>query len=287
MCFDRVVVPVQSATRSAGRRQVQRTAERPSGPPQGELRRVLLPRQPPVRARSARAVRDLPSQRGAAETAAAAALRVPPGAPRARRVGVPLRAGAGRAARLALTRRAALPRGVYWAARPASFRQRRWQRWQRRTDSARPQTAARAAQQNRYLQRLVEDEELRANLLAAYGAARSAYGRMSNGKPASAGAVRGSQAAARAEGGGERAARSIELAARAAQARASRRRARPLAAAARGRRPCSRSRSARACARRCSTCCSAPRRSSTTARPRLPATPAPGGCRRRLSSGLA
>jgi hypothetical protein len=44
--------------------------------------------------------------------------------------------------------------------------------------------AARAAQRNRYLQRLIEDEELRGSLLAAYGAARSAYGRMSNGKPA-------------------------------------------------------------------------------------------------------
>jgi hypothetical protein len=44
--------------------------------------------------------------------------------------------------------------------------------------------AARAAQRNRYLQRLVEDEELRSTLLTAYGAARSAYGRMSNGKPA-------------------------------------------------------------------------------------------------------
>jgi len=44
--------------------------------------------------------------------------------------------------------------------------------------------AARAAQRNRYLQRLVEDEELRGTLLTAYGAARSAYGRMSNGKPA-------------------------------------------------------------------------------------------------------
>jgi hypothetical protein len=43
--------------------------------------------------------------------------------------------------------------------------------------------AARAAQQRRYLQRLVEDEELRSNLLSAYAAARSAYGRMSNGKP--------------------------------------------------------------------------------------------------------
>jgi len=44
--------------------------------------------------------------------------------------------------------------------------------------------AARAAQRNRYVQRLLEDEELRSNLLLAYGAARSAYGRMNNGKPA-------------------------------------------------------------------------------------------------------
>jgi hypothetical protein len=44
--------------------------------------------------------------------------------------------------------------------------------------------AARAAQRNRYLQRLLEDEELRGSLVTAYGAARSAYGRMTNGKPA-------------------------------------------------------------------------------------------------------
>jgi hypothetical protein len=44
--------------------------------------------------------------------------------------------------------------------------------------------AVRTAQRNRYLQRLMQDEELRGNLLAAYGAARNAYGRMSNGKPA-------------------------------------------------------------------------------------------------------
>ena len=68
--------------------------------------------------------------------------------------------------------------------------------------------AARAAQQNRYLQRLIEDEELRSNLLSAYVAARSAYGRMSNGKPATPGAVRGSQAPTGAEGRGERAAAS-------------------------------------------------------------------------------
>ena len=45
--------------------------------------------------------------------------------------------------------------------------------------------AARAARHNRYIERLIEDEELRGSLIAAYGAARSAYGRMSNGKPAS------------------------------------------------------------------------------------------------------
>jgi hypothetical protein len=43
--------------------------------------------------------------------------------------------------------------------------------------------AARAAQGNRYIQRIVEDDELRSSLLTAYGAARSVYGRMSNGKP--------------------------------------------------------------------------------------------------------
>jgi hypothetical protein len=44
--------------------------------------------------------------------------------------------------------------------------------------------AARAAQRSRYVQRLLEDEDLRGTLITAYGAARSAYGRMSNGKPA-------------------------------------------------------------------------------------------------------
>jgi len=44
--------------------------------------------------------------------------------------------------------------------------------------------AARAAQRNRYVQRLLEDEDLRGTLITAWGAARSAYGRMSNGKPA-------------------------------------------------------------------------------------------------------
>jgi hypothetical protein len=34
-----------------------------------------------------------------------------------------------------------------------------------------------------YIKRLMEDEQLRESLLAAYGSARSAYGRVSNGKP--------------------------------------------------------------------------------------------------------
>jgi hypothetical protein len=44
--------------------------------------------------------------------------------------------------------------------------------------------AAKAAQSNPYIQRLIEDDELRSNLVSAYGAARSVYGRMTNGKPA-------------------------------------------------------------------------------------------------------
>lgn len=49
---------------------------------------------------------------------------------------------------------------------------------------SRAEEAARAARSNQYLQRLIEDEGLRSNLMSAYGSARSAYARMSNGKPA-------------------------------------------------------------------------------------------------------
>jgi hypothetical protein len=49
---------------------------------------------------------------------------------------------------------------------------------------SRAEEAARAARSNQYLQRLIEDEQLRSNLMSAYGSARSAYARMSNGKPA-------------------------------------------------------------------------------------------------------
>jgi hypothetical protein len=42
--------------------------------------------------------------------------------------------------------------------------------------------AGKAAKDNPYVQRLIEDDQLRENLRTAYESARSAYGRMSNGK---------------------------------------------------------------------------------------------------------
>ena len=48
--------------------------------------------------------------------------------------------------------------------------------------TAKAGSAARAARDNPYVQRLIEDDELRDNVRVAYQAARGAYGRMSNGK---------------------------------------------------------------------------------------------------------
>ena len=51
--------------------------------------------------------------------------------------------------------------------------------------SSRRSKAAESAKQvgsNAYVQRLIEDEELRDNIRAAFDAAKDAYGRMSNGK---------------------------------------------------------------------------------------------------------
>jgi hypothetical protein len=42
--------------------------------------------------------------------------------------------------------------------------------------------AGKAAKDNAYVQRLIEDEDLRTNLKTAYESARAAYARMSNGK---------------------------------------------------------------------------------------------------------
>jgi len=44
--------------------------------------------------------------------------------------------------------------------------------------------AAKAAQGNRYVQHLFDDEQVRTSLLSAYEAARGAYERIGNGKPA-------------------------------------------------------------------------------------------------------
>jgi len=52
----------------------------------------------------------------------------------------------------------------------------------RKNKLAKAGEAAWAAQGDRYMQRLLEDEDLRSSLLGAYTAARSAYGRLSNGK---------------------------------------------------------------------------------------------------------
>jgi hypothetical protein len=48
--------------------------------------------------------------------------------------------------------------------------------------AAKAQSAAQDAWTNPYVQRLVQDEELRDNLKVAYLSAKSAYGRVSNGK---------------------------------------------------------------------------------------------------------
>src|SRR6266566_7988866 len=61
---------------------------------------MLLPAQPPLCPPGDRALRDVPPRPRAAQTTSAAALGVPPGAPRASGVGVSLGAGAGGAARL-------------------------------------------------------------------------------------------------------------------------------------------------------------------------------------------
>ena len=51
---------------------------------------------------------------------------------------------------------------------------------QRGADRARD--AAQSASSNPYIRKLIEDEELRENIRSAYASAKSAYGRVSNGK---------------------------------------------------------------------------------------------------------
>lgn len=51
-----------------------------------------------------------------------------------------------------------------------------------RKGAYRARDAAQSASANPYLRRLIEDAELRENIRSAYASARSAYGRISNGK---------------------------------------------------------------------------------------------------------
>ena len=48
--------------------------------------------------------------------------------------------------------------------------------------AAKAAAAAQAAKENPYLQRIIQDEELRDNMVVAIEAARKAYGRLNNGK---------------------------------------------------------------------------------------------------------
>jgi hypothetical protein len=52
------------------------------------------------------------------------------------------------------------------------------------TKAQRARNTARSAGSNPYVRRLIEDEELRDNIMKAFEAARDAYGRMANGKGA-------------------------------------------------------------------------------------------------------
>jgi hypothetical protein len=52
------------------------------------------------------------------------------------------------------------------------------------TKAERAWEAGRSATDNEYVRRLIEDEELRENLQAAYHSAKKAYGRVNNGHPA-------------------------------------------------------------------------------------------------------
>ena len=76
-------------------------------------------------------------------------------------------------------------RGVYWVEPSKNLSAEAVASMAAKDSIGKAGEAARKAQRNRYMQRLIEDEDLRGNLLTAYGAARGAYGRMNNGKPAS------------------------------------------------------------------------------------------------------
>lgn len=165
-------------------------------------------------------MRDLSTGRGQAPASATTAAGLSPGAAFALGVGLSIGAGAGGSARLSWIATAApahrgmavrprAGRGVVcrgsagvlgrvgtvpaaWPARSGVYywvdqesASRGGGQMAAKDGIGRASEAARAARRNRYVQRLIEDEDLRQNIIAAYAAARGAYGRMHNGKPAS------------------------------------------------------------------------------------------------------
>ena len=124
-----------------------------------------------------------------------------------------------------------------------------------------------------YVQKLLEDDELRGNLREAYESARDAYDRTVDGKGSAKAVLEDKKLAGQPEDGDRVAALGGGLAARAREEGEVGRRHRPAASSSRWSPRCSPWSSPRASARRCSTGCSAPRRSSSTPRPPLPATP--------------
>ena len=122
--------------------------------------------------------------------------------------------------------------------------------------------AGKAVRSNTYVQRLVEDEELRDNLRNAFDSARKAYARMSNGK----GPVKAVTEDKKVQRELREAATSLKDAADSLRGGKKKKRAQgppPSVALVGGG---LRSPRARAFARRCSTRSSAPRRSSSTRR---------------------
>ena len=127
--------------------------------------------------------------------------------------------------------------------------------------------AAQSARSNPYVQRLIEDEDLRQNIVQAYESARDAYGRLSNGKSPTKQIFEDKKLQKHIkEAAGNVRDVSVALYEAPQEAEAAAAASVASCCSASSAAP-SRSRSPRACARRCSTRCSAPRRSSSTPRP--------------------
>jgi hypothetical protein len=104
-CFDGSAGPsIETAAKRRGVSAVDQ-AEQTTGETagaEGQLRGLLLPHEPALRAGAQRALFDIPSQRGPTAPATAAAVRIPSGAPLTGGLGISLRPRAGGAAHVVL-----------------------------------------------------------------------------------------------------------------------------------------------------------------------------------------